>query len=323
MKKKYSKEFLGNLYITMYRLREFEDQVLEFYKYGKMPGLAHLYTGEEGVAVGACAALKANDYVGSTHRGHGHLIARGAETDRMLAEILGKVTGYCKGKGGSMHIVDMDKGILGANGIVGAGIPIATGAAYSAKYRGTDQVVLSFFGDAASNQGAFHESLNMASAWDLPIVYIIENNLYGISVALERVTKLKDLSERAKAYGIPGETIDGNDVLAVYETVNKAVEKARKGEGPSLIECKTYRWRGHHAGDPATDYRTKAEEAKWKANCPVTKFRTLLIEEKRFTETEIEEIEVAVRTEIKEASDFALNSPYPDISEAFTDVFSD
>lgn len=199
---------------------------------GLMPGLAHLYLGEEAVAAGACVALREDDYIGSTHRGHGHLVARGADLDRMMAEILGKKTGYSKGKGGSMHIMAMDKGILGANGIVGGEIPIATGAAYSAKLRGTEQVTLAFFGDSASNEGTFHESINMAAAWNLPIVYIIENNLFGISVDIRRVTKEHDLYKRAEGYGIPGEAVDGNDVYAVYEAVSRAVERGRKGEGP-------------------------------------------------------------------------------------------
>ena len=318
----YDKKFLGNLYSTMLRIREFEDQVLEFYKYGKMPGLAHLYIGEEAVATGACATLKKNDFAGSTHRGHGHLIAQGADTKRMMAEILGKKDGYCKGKGGSMHIVDMSKGILGANGIVGAGIPIATGAAYMSKIKNTGQVTLSFFGDSASNQGTFHESLNMASAWKLPIVYIIENNLYGISVGIDRVTNVKDLSVRAVAYGIDGFTIDGNDVLQVYETVKKAVDKAREGGGPTIIECKTYRWKGHHAGDPATQYRTREEEASWKERCPIDCFRSYLVDNSFLTEKDVVKIEAAVKLEIKEAADFAQNSPYPDAAEAFTDIFA-
>lgn len=316
------KEFYAELYATMLRIREFEEQVFEFYKYGKMPGLAHLYIGEEAVAAGACAALGSNDYVGSTHRGHGHLIARGADINRMMAEILGKADGYCKGKGGSMHIVDMTKGILGANGIVGAGIPIATGAAYTAKLKATKQVTVSFFGDSATNQGAFHEALNMASAWKLPIVYVIENNLYGISVALDRVTNIKDLAVRAQAYGIEGVTIDGNDVLAVYETVKKAVEKARQGDGPSIVECRTYRWKGHHAGDPCTAYRTKDEEEAWKQKCPIAAFRKQLRENDVFTEKEIKKIETAITEEIRKATEFAENSPYPDAAEAFNDIFA-
>lgn len=319
--KRYDKLFLGNLYSTMLRIREFEERVLEFYKYGQMPGLAHLYIGEEAVATGACAALKPGDYAGSTHRGHGHVIAQGAETNRMMAEILGKKDGQCKGKGGSMHIMDMSKGILGANGIVGAGIPIATGAAYTAKFRNTDQVALSFFGDSASNEGTFHESINMAAAWKLPVVYIIENNLYGISVALSRVVNEPDLSQRAKGYGIPGVSIDGNDVLLVYETVKQAVDFARAGNGPTLIECKTYRWKGHHAGDPAT-YRSKEEEAAWKEKCPLKSFRKYLLAKGGFTEQEILDMDAVIAKEIKEAATFAENSPFPDAAEAFTDIYA-
>jgi pyruvate dehydrogenase E1 component alpha subunit len=320
--KQYDKKFLEKLYSTMLRIRLFEEQVLEFYKYGKMPGLAHLYIGEEAVATGACAALKPGDFAGSTHRGHGHVIAQGADTKRMMAEILGKKDGYCQGKGGSMHIMDMSKGILGANGIVGAGIPIATGAAYMAKVKKTNQVVLSFFGDAASNQGTFHESINMATAWKLPIVYIIENNLYGISVALNRVVNVEDLSVRAKGYGINGVTIDGNDVLQVYETVKQAVDFARAGNGPTLIECKTYRWKGHHAGDPATGYRTKEEEAAWKEKCPIKKFREYLLST-RIAEKEIAKLEAGIAAEIKAATEFAENSPYPDAAEAFTNIYAE
>ena len=233
-----SKDMAKSMYEGMLRIRRFEEEVFEFYKRGIMPGMAHLYIGEEAGAVGACAAIRADDYLGSTHRGHGHLVARGADLNRMMAEILGKKTGYCHGKGGSMHIMDMSLGILGANGIVGGGIPIATGAGYSCKYRNTDQVVLCFFGDGASNEGTFHESINMAAAWDLPVIYIIENNHYGITVDINRVTKEHDLAKRAVGYGIDGYTIDGNDVEGVYNTVAKAVEKARKGGGPSIIERK-------------------------------------------------------------------------------------
>ena len=302
----------------MYRTRRFEEEVFEFYKRGLMPGLAHLYLGEEAIAAGACATLRDDDYIGSTHRGHGHLVARGADLNRMMAEILGKETGYSKGKGGSMHIMAMDKGILGANGIVGGEIPIATGAAYSAKYRGTDQVTLAFFGDSASNEGTFHESINMAAAWDLPCVYIIENNLFGISVDIRRVTKEHQLSKRAVGYGIPGVTIDGNDVFTVYDTVKEAVERARRGEGPTLIECLTYRWQGHHVGDPG-EYRDPQELADWKAREPIGQL------EKRglLTDAEIKEIKDSVDEEIKAACKFAEESPYPDASEAYTDLFVD
>ena len=318
MSAKHEKDLAKQFYTVMYRTRRFEEEVFEFYKRGLMPGLAHLYLGEEAIATGACAALREDDYIGSTHRGHGHLVARGADLNRMMAEILGKETGYSKGKGGSMHIMAMDKGILGANGIVGGEIPIATGAAYSAKYRGTDQVTLAFFGDSASNEGTFHESINMAAAWNLPCVYIIENNLFGISVDIRRVTKEHQLSKRAVGYGIPGVTIDGNDVFKVYETVKEAVERARKGEGPTLIECLTYRWQGHHVGDPG-EYRDPQELADWKAKEPIG------VLEKRglLTQAEIQEIKDSVEAEIQAACKFAEESPYPDASEAYTDLFVD
>ena len=318
MKAEEKKQLAKDFYTSMYRIRRFEEEVFEFYKRGLMPGLAHLYLGEEAIAAGACEAVGANDYIGSTHRGHGHLVARGADTKRMMAEILGKGTGYSKGKGGSMHIIAMDKGILGANGIVGGEIPIATGAAYAAKYKKTDQVVLCFLGDSASNQGTFHESVNMAAAWDLPIVYIIENNSFGISVDIHRVTKEHDLAKRAVGYGIPGETIDGNDVFKVYETVKKAVERARAGEGPTIVECKTYRWQGHHVGDPAT-YRPAGALEDWKKREPILNLEKLNL----LSEEEIQEIKDDIETEIKEACKFAEESPYADASEAYTDVFSD
>jgi pyruvate dehydrogenase E1 component alpha subunit len=309
-------ELARQFYTVMHRTRRFEEEVFEFYKRGLMPGLAHLYLGEEAVAAGACATLREDDYIGSTHRGHGHLVARGADLNRMMAEILGKKTGYSKGKGGSMHIMAMDKGILGANGIVGGEIPIAAGAAYASKYRGTDQVTLAFFGDSATNEGTFHETLNMAAAWDLPIVFIIENNFYGISVDIRRVTKEHQLSKRAAGYGIPGITLDGNDVFAVYQECQKAVARARAGEGPTLIECNTYRWQGHHVGDPG-DYRPDEEVAHWKANEPIGKLEQL----KLLSEKEIAEIKTAVEAEIREACRFAEESPYPPESEAYTDVF--
>lgn len=318
MSVKKDKELAKQFYTVMYRTRRFEEEVFEFYKRGLMPGLAHLYLGEEAIATGACATLREDDYIGSTHRGHGHLVARGADLNRMMAEILGKETGYSKGKGGSMHIMAMDKGILGANGIVGGEIPIATGAAYSAKLRGTDQVTLAFFGDSASNEGTFHESINMAAAWDLPCVYIIENNLFGISVDIRRVTREHQLSKRAEGYGIPGVTIDGNDVFTVYETVRTAVERARKGEGPTLIECLTYRWQGHHVGDPG-EYRDPEELAEWKAREPLG----VLEGNGLLTEKEITQIKAGVDAEIAEACKFAEESPYPDPSEAYSDLFVD
>ena len=324
MEMDYSKKQLLSFYETMYRMRRFEEEVFEFYKKGMMPGLAHLYMGEEAIATGVCAALKEDDYIGSTHRGHGHLVARGAQIDKMMAEILGKEGGYSKGKGGSMHIMAMDKGILGANGIVGGEIPIATGAAYSVKYRGTDQVAVSFFGDSASNEGTFHESINMAAAWNLPIVYVIENNLYGISVDIRDVTNTPNLADRAIGYGIPGVVVDGMDVLAVHQAAEEAVKRARSGNGPTLIECKTYRWQGHHVGDPAT-YRERKdanEKASWTERCPVSSLKKVILAAK-VPEKEIAGIEEAVEKEIQAAVQFAIDSPYPDPSEAYTDIFSD
>ena len=309
-----AKEF----YTIMYRTRRFEEEVFEFYKRGLMPGLAHLYLGEEAVAAGVCGALEERDYIGSTHRGHGHLVSRGADLNKMMAEILGKETGYSKGKGGSMHIMALDKGILGANGIVGGEIPIAAGSAYASKLMGTDQVTVAFFGDGASNEGTFHETLNMAAAWDLPIVFVIENNLYGISVDIRKVTKEHCLAKRAISYGIEGVIVEGNDVYAVYEAAKKAVDKARRGEGPTIIECLTYRWQGHHVGDPG-NYRPKEEVAEWKANEPIGKLEAMDLLKKE----EIDEIRAAVDKEIEEACKFAEDSPYPDASEAFNDVFVD
>ncbi len=321
--KNYSKEQLMSFYETMIRIRRFEEETFEFYKKGLMAGLAHLYLGEEAIATGVCAALKEEDYIGSTHRGHGHLVARGADTDRMMAEILGKKTGYSNGKGGSMHIMAMDKGILGANGIVGGEIPIATGAAYSAKYRGTDQVAVSFMGDSATNEGTFHESINMAAAWDLPCIYVIENNLYGISVDIRDVTNTPDLAVRAQAYNIPGIVVDGMDVVAVYEAAKKAVERARKGEGPTIVECKTYRWQGHHVGDPATYRKRKSESEKedWMKKDPIPALKEAVLKAGIADEEDFTKLDRLVEDEIQEAVQFAVESEYPPAEDAYTDVF--
>lgn len=322
--KTYSKKQLMGFYETMYKMRRFEEEVFEFYKKGMMPGLAHLYLGEEAIATGVCAALNENDYIGSTHRGHGHLVGRGAQLDKMMAEILGKEGGYSKGKGGSMHIMALDKGILGANGIVGGEIPIATGAAYTAQYNGTDQVAISFFGESATNEGVFHESLNMAAAWKLPIVYVIENNLYGISVDIRDVTNTENLADRALAYGMPGIVVDGMDVTAVYEVALEAVKRARAGDGPTLIECKTYRWQGHHVGDPAVyrERRNVDEKGEWMARCPVGALRSALLAQKKATEKELVQLENAIEEEVQAAVTFAQDSPYPDPAEAYTDIFA-
>lgn len=307
-----------DFYTTMYKTRRFEEEVFEFYKRGLMPGLAHLYLGEEAISTGVCKTLAEHDYIGSTHRGHGHLVGRGADIKKMMAEILGKETGYSKGKGGSMHIMAMEKGILGANGIVGGEIPIAVGAAYKSKYQQSGEVTVAFFGESATNEGTFHESVNMAAAWDLPIVFVVENNLYGISVDIRRVTKEHDIAKRAGAYGIEGDLVDGNDVFAVYESARKAVDKARSGGGPTIIECKTYRWQGHHVGDPGL-YRPREEFDKWKAYDPIVNLKKLNL----ITPAEMKQIEEGVEAEIQEAVKFAEDSPYPDISEAYEDIFVD
>jgi len=294
-----SKERILKMYQDMMKIRYFENKITDLYSKGLMPGLAHLYIGEEAVAVGVCANLTKRDFAVSNHRGHGHLIAQGADLKKMIAEVLGKETGYCKGKGGSMHIMDINKGILGANGIVGAGIPIATGSGYSAKVRGIDQVTISFFGDAASNQGTFHESINMAAAWKLPVVYVCENNLYGISVDIRKVTNTKDIATRALAYDIPGVVVDGNDVLEVYRVTKE----------------------GHHVGDPGRVYRLDKETEEWKERCPIKTFRERLIKEKIFSKEELDLIEKDTKKIIKEAADFAIQSPYPDEKEAYEDLF--
>ena len=318
---KLNKEKLLKMYFTMTKIRDFENAITDVYSRGLMNGLAHLYIGEEAIASGVCANITSRDYAVSTHRGHGHLIAQGADLQKMMAEVLGRKDGYCKGKGGSMHIMDTSKGILGAQGIVGSGLPIATGVAYSAKYRGTDQVAVSFFGDAASNQGTFHESINMAAAWKLPVVYVCENNLFGISVDLRKVTGNPNIADRAVGYGIPGVPVDGNDILEVYRVTQEAFYRARKGEGPTLIECKTYRQKGHHIGDPGTVYRLQKELDAWKERDPIKTFKVRLIEEKFATEEELKNLEKESRRLVKVAVQFAEDSPFPAPEEAFEDLF--
>ena len=320
---KIKKATLLGIYETMVRIRLFEDRIMDVYARGQVPGLAHLYTGEEAVAAGACAVLRDDDYITSTHRGHGHVIAKGAELKPMMAELFGKKTGYCKGKGGSMHIADMDIGILGANGIAGGGLPIAIGAGMSAKWRGTDQVSVCFFGDASSNNGTFHESLNLASLWKLPVLFVCENNTYGISVSQKMHQPIVDISGRAASYAMDGLTIDGNDAVAVYEACLAAVKKARAGKGPTLIECKTYRWRGHHEGDPnqGARYRTKEEIDSWKEKDPIPHMAQNLIDGNLATRKKLDEIEAAITREIDEAVEFARESPFPEIHELYDDVY--
>jgi len=285
-------------------------------------GASHLCVGQEAVAVGAIAAIRKDDYITSTHRGHGHCIAKGGDVKLMLAELCGKATGYCRGRGGSLHIADVSAGNLGATGIVGSNIPVAAGAGLSIKMQGTDQIVLCFFGDGAANTGAFHEAVNLASIWKLPVVFLCENNLYGMSVAVSRAFPFEDIAERAKGYNIPGVIADGMDVLDVKRVVGEAAERARKGEGPTLVECKTYRYYGHSRSD-ARVYRTREEERKWKARDPIVNFRKKLIEEGILTEQQARKLEEEVIKEIEEAEKFALSSPYPEISTLYDGLYTD
>jgi pyruvate dehydrogenase E1 component alpha subunit len=314
---------LVKLYETMVRIRLFEERIQDLYARGSVPGLAHLYIGQEGVAAGVCANLGDQDYITSTHRGHGHVIAKGAELKYMMAELFGKKTGYCKGKGGSMHIADVDIGILGANGIAGGGIPIAVGAALSSKLRKTDQVTVCFFGDGSSNNGTFHEGLNFASVHCLPVVFVCENNLYGISVSQKQHQAIRDVSIRAVAYDIPGTTVDGNDVLEVFEASGKAIQRARVGEGPTLIECKTYRWRGHHEGDPnqGRRYRTPEEIREWMEKCPIRRLEEKLLAEKILTKNRVKSTWEGINKEIDEAVAFASESPFPEPQDIYEDVY--
>ncbi|RLG92225.1 pyruvate dehydrogenase (acetyl-transferring) E1 component subunit alpha [Candidatus Bathyarchaeota archaeon] len=315
------REKLVEMYRKMLQIRLFEEKVFELYGQNMVPGTIHLYAGQEAVAVGVCSTLRKDDYITSTHRGHGHCIAKGADLKRVMAEILGKRTGYCKGKGGSMHIADFSVGVLGATAVVGAGLPIATGAALSIKLRKTDQVSVCFFGDGASNQGTFHESLNMAAIWQLPVVFVCENNLYAMGTRQTRVMRIENIADRAAAYGMPGVTVDGNDVLAVYKAAETAVERARKGGGPTLLECKTYRHKGHSRMDPAK-YRPKEEVEEWLAKDPIKRLRSKLLEANIMSEAEMEEVEREVTAEIEEAVKFALESPYPEPEEALEDVYA-
>ena len=308
---------------TMLRIRRFEERCVALSSKGKLPGFLHLYIGEEAVATGVCANLQADDYITSTHRGHGHVIAKGGDVRRMMAELYGKETGYCKGKGGSMHIADGRIGILGANGIVGGGLQIAAGAGTGLQFLGKDQVVVCFFGDGAASQGAFHESVNLSSTWKLPVIYVNENNGFAISTDGSRQRNIEQIAGRAVAYGIPGRRIDGNDVMQVYETANEAVRRARAGEGPTLIECVTWRWRGHSEGDPEHYYRTQAETEAWMEKDPILALEKRIIEAQYADQAVFEAINEAVMKEIDEAVDFGEQSAYPDIKEVISDVYAE
>lgn len=316
-----NKEWI-DYYRQMLKIRVFEEKALQMYSLNKIYGSLHLYIGEEAVAVGVCSALKKDDYITSTHRGHGHCIAKGGDLNRMMAELMGKATGYCKGKGGSMHITDINLGHLGANGIVGGGLTAATGAALAIKIiRDTDQVVVCFFGDGALNIGEFHESLNLASLWNLPVIFVCENNLYALSNPLGKASSQIDPTKRAMAYNMPGIAVDGMDVLAVRKVAQTAAERAREGNGPTLIMANTYRFFGHSRSDPCV-YRTKEEEDKWKRRCPLKTFAKKLIKEKVASEDELSKIKKELLDEVNEAVKFADNSPYPQLEELELDVYA-
>ena len=305
---------------TMTAIRRFEETVVEFFGRAMVRGSTHVYLGEEAIAAGACRALRADDYVLSTHRGHGHCIAKGADMARMLAEVLGRATGYCKGKGGSMHIADFDLNMLGANGVVGGSIPIAVGVGLAIKQQGLDRVALCFFGDGASNQGIFHEAMNMVSLWRLPVIYVCENNMYAVSTHVRRSTAIENISIRAAGYGMPGVTVDGDDLDEVHQAMAEAVARARAESIPSLIECKTYRWEGHMVGDREL-YRTREEVEAYKQHDPLLRLRAKMLERGAASEQELAAIEEEVEAELQRAIEFATNSPAPDPSTATEDVY--
>jgi len=319
---RYSVEELKEALKKMYLIRKFEEGAEDSYMRGLIHGTMHLSIGQEVSAVGSCMSLTDDDKITSTHRGHGHCIAKGAELDKMFAEFFGKENGYCKGRGGSMHIADPSKGNLGANGIVGGGLPIAVGAALSAKRLNTGAVTICFFGDGANNEGAFHEALNMAKVWNLPVVFVCENNKYGMSTSIERSTAVRNIAERATAYSMPGVTVDGNDFSAVTQAVDAAVERARDGEGPSLVENLTYRWRGHSKSD-RNRYRTKEEIAEWQSRDPIIEMSKMLIEHKIATQNEISAIEREARKIIENAIEFASKGANPRIEEVTRDVYTE
>ncbi|MFW5918981.1 MAG: thiamine pyrophosphate-dependent dehydrogenase E1 component subunit alpha [Halanaeroarchaeum sp.] len=305
----------------MMLIREHEERAGRLFADGELPGFVHLYIGEEAVATGAVGALEDEDYITSTHRGHGHCIAKGLDPQKMIAELYGKEAGYCNGKGGSMHIADVDANMLGANGIVGAGPPIAAGAAWSGKYLDEDRVALAFLGDGAVAQGQVHEAINPAATWDLPAIFVIENNQFGEGTPREKQHNIEDLSQTAEAYGIPGFTVDGMDVTAVYEAVQEARERALQDEGPTLIEAETYRYRGHFEGDPQP-YRTDEDVEEWREERdPIDTFKQRLIDRDELTEDEFEDLKSELGAEIDEAVEFAQDADYPGTHMAYEDMY--
>lgn len=316
-----TRELVQEWYYKMRLIRRFEETVNEKFLAGEIPGFVHLYIGEEATAVGVCSALTRMDYITSTHRGHGHTIAKGADVKRCMAELYGRRTGYCKGKGGSMHIADFSVGMLGANGVVGGGINLAVGAALAVQLRGGKEVAVSFFGDGASNRGTFHEGLNMAAVWKLPVVFVCENNQWASTTPLHHASAVTEIAQRAVAYAIPGVAVDGNDVFAVYAAAQQAVERARRGEGPTLLECKTYRIKGHFVGDPE-QYRTREEVlAQLEERDPLKILLQRIHDQQLLSESQLEAVDRQVEQDVQEAVRFAEESPFPAPEEAFDDVY--
>ena len=322
------KEILMEMLHKMSLIRNFDETAALLVQRGELVGAVHCYIGEEAVAVGACAALRDDDYITGNHRSHGHPIAKGGDVQRAMAELLGKATGYCKGKGGSMHLADFSIGILGESGILASSLPVAVGAALGSKMQETDRVVIAFFGDGASNEGACHESMNLASIWKLPVIFLCENNQYAVTTHFRDTVAVKNISDRAVAYDMPGIIVDGQDAVSVYETVRDAVNRARSGEGPSLIEAKTYRYHEHSEGIrrigalSREPYRTEEELAYWKSRDPITEHKKLLLEHTIATESEMKEVESKAKQEIEEALEFARESPYPEPDAIFEDMFA-
>jgi TPP-dependent pyruvate/acetoin dehydrogenase alpha subunit len=313
---------LIELYTRMLTIRRFEERVAKEFFAGNIPGVVHSYIGEEAIAVGVCAHFTNADRIVSHHRGHGHCIAKGADMKRMMAEIYGKKTGYCKGKGGSMHIADFSIGMLGADGIVGAGLPIAAGAAMAAQLEGKNNVAAVFFGDGACQEGEFHESLNLASIWKLPLIFVCENNLYGVNTHQEYALGAKEIARLARAHNISTTVVDGNDVEAVYQAAQVAIEKVRKGEGPAFLECKTYRWHKHFLSDFLMDLRPQKEIDAWKKKCPVVNFEAKLKVSGVLDEAAISRIDSEILSQVEQAIKFALESPLPAPEDALEDVYS-
>jgi TPP-dependent pyruvate/acetoin dehydrogenase alpha subunit len=316
-----SKDTLLEMYRRMVRIREFELASIDLFKRGQVKGAVHPYIGQEASGVGVCMALRQDDLIAGTHRSHGHNIAKGADSKRMMAEILGKETGYCKGRGGSMHIAAFETGSLGALAVVGSGIPIAVGAALGFKMKGEDRVAVPFTGDAGSNTGNWHEGLNMASIWDLPVVFALENNHYGVSTNIRYSAHVEDLSLRAQSYGIPGVRVDGFDVLAVYEAAVEAVGRARRGEGPTLLVTESYRFEGHYAGEPEV-YRERSEVEEYRKKDPIPRFRSYLIEEEKASQEELDTIDAEIKQEMADAVKFAQESPQPDPATAMDYIYA-